>query len=112
MNTPLVYLPEHQKIAANKLLQKINDVVSPLIGLRAMNQATGYELGTKIAECIRDWLKEHPFYERFNIDFSLQVDERQRKITLMPSFDLQRLIAGTIDEQVIKEGLIKMKGTQ
>lgn len=111
MNAPLVYLPEHQKAAANKLLQKINDAVVPFTG-SFMGKETERNLGIKIAEAIRDWLKEHPFYARFNIDFALQVDETAGKITIMPSFDMQRLMAGAIDEQVVKEGLINLKGTQ
>lgn len=110
MNAPLIYLPEHQKIAANKLLQKINDVVVPFTG-SSMRAETQHNIGVKIAEVIREWLKEHPFYARFHIDFFLRIDEKAGKITIMPSFDMQRLIAGAIDEQVVKDGLIELKGT-
>lgn len=104
MNAPLIYLPEHQRNAANELLQMLNDAMAPYAdGNTIIDKRLIDTIGRRIAECIRTWLNKHSYYSRFNIDFQLQVKENDGKIIIIPSYDLQRLLAGSVFEEIRSE---------
>lgn len=111
-DAPLIYLPAHQREAANQLLQRINDKVSVyLTGTHQIGEALMYTMGREIKEAIEAWFIDHPYYRRFNIDFQLQINAQQGKISIIPSLAMQRLLAGSIVPEIRTDTNITLKGT-
>lgn len=89
-----LFLPEHQHRAASELHQKINDSLSPFFG-KIIDDAVIEAMGRAVQEAVKDWNQKYPILNKYNIGFELKSNS-EGKITLLPSFDFQRLLAGHI----------------
>lgn len=100
-SAPLIFLPEHQRQASNELNQSIARAMQKVIDDQGKNPALTaqqrlHELNNVINEAIREWLKKYPLLTKLSIGFDLKFDTRQGKVTMIPSFDLQRLMGGLV----------------
>lgn len=100
-NKPLIFLPEHQRNTAAELntaiaagMQKVIDDQNLRPQLTAQQRL--HELYQVIDEAIRKWLAKYPMFITLSIGFDLQYDVEKGKVTMIPSHDLQKLMAGIL----------------
>lgn len=99
--SPLIFLPEHQQQASQKLNASIAKAAQKVLDdqhngvMMTMQERLGI-LRNAIADAIREWFREYPMLTKLNIDFRVEFNPINQKVTIVPSFDLQRLMAGVV----------------
>ena len=100
-NKSLIFLPEHQRNTAAELnndiaaaMQKVIDDQNLRPQLTAQQRLQ--ELYQVIDEAIRKWLAKYPVFIKLSIGFDLQYDVQKGKVVMIPSHDLQKLMAGIL----------------
>jgi hypothetical protein len=92
---PSLFTPETQRAAAKELNTMLSEALQPYIG-KDCDERNLHNMRLAIQTTLKTWFKKHPTLTKLKIDFDLDVDKQQGKITIKPSFDFQRLIAGMI----------------
>lgn len=89
----VIFTPQHQQSAAADLHQKINDGMAPFLGMEVSDRLI-VEMQRAIQTAVKDWSQKYPVLNKHNIGFELKFENG--KLTILPSLDFQKLLAGQI----------------
>lgn len=90
-----LFLPEHQKTLSAELLNSLNTAMVKFLG-RTNDEKLKAEMVDAISITVLDWLKKYPVLSKLNVGFELKTDEVNGKIRILPSYDFQRLLIGSV----------------
>lgn len=90
-----LFLPDHQKKLSAELLNALNAAMVPFLD-RTIDDKLKAEMVDAISITVRDWLRKYPVMSKINVGFELKTDKETGKIRILPSYDFQRLLIGSI----------------
>lgn len=90
-----LFLPEHQREISAQLLNNLNTAMVKFLD-RSIDDRLKAEMVDAIAITVLDWLKQYPLLSKVNVGFELKTDVVSGKIRIIPSYDFQRLLIGSL----------------
>lgn len=90
-----IFTPDMQRHAASELHQLMNDALHVFKG-RENSDKVRAEMSLAIQNAVKTWSQKYPILNKHNIGFSISFDPVRQALTIHPSPDFAKLLAGLI----------------